>query len=288
MAKIGVLILHGMGNQQSDFAEAMIERLARKLLKQGFSRSDIIWEPVFWAPVFQGKETELLRKMKSVNDLHYTKLRAFAVSALADAISYQKVPSTMQHINVYQEINDKIKSGVSNLRYNLQQSEPDVPGKEYPLIVMAHSLGCQMLSNYIWDVQHALIPVADNPFEKMETLVGIITFGNNMPLFTIVYNDLVPITFPGISVDRFFPKDTEPGKLHKALVWLNFYDPDDVLGYPLKPLSAAYNQTVSADVPIKVGGLLTRWNPLCHSEYWCSGNFIKPVAQCIGNLLTLL
>jgi hypothetical protein len=237
---------------------------------------------------FQGRETELLRKMKSVNNLRYANLRSFVVSALADAISYQKVPSSMQHINVYQEINEKIKSSVSNLRHNLKQSEPAAPDKEYPLIIMAHSLGCQMISNYIWDVQHGVLPVTKTAFEKMQTLAGIITFGNNMPLFTIVYNELIPIDFPGKSVRSVFPDATKPDELHKAITWLNFYDPDDVLGYPLKPLSAAYDKTVNADIPMSVGNLVTMWNHLCHSAYWTDRNFTKPVSENFAHLLDLL
>ena len=54
--------------------------------------------------------------------------------------------------------------------------------------------------------------------------------------------------------------------------WLNFFDADDVLGWPLRPLSSAYAQMVT-DVEVNassgfVSDLLYAWNPLSHSQYW--------------------
>lgn len=39
---------------------------------------------------------------------------------------------------------------------------------------------------------------------------------------------------------------------HRAK-WFNFYDPDDVLGYPLKTINADYKKAVAKDIPINVG-----------------------------------
>jgi hypothetical protein len=39
---------------------------------------------------------------------------------------------------------------------------------------------------------------------------------------------------------------------HRAK-WYNFYDPDDVLGYPLKTINADYKKAVTKDIPTNVG-----------------------------------
>lgn len=67
--------------------------------------------------------------------------------------------------------------------------------------------------------------------------------------------------------------------------WLNYYDPDDVLGYPLKPINAEYRKVVSKDIAINTGGILTSWNPMAHNGYWTDNDFTKPVAKYIGQFV---
>ena len=77
-----------------------------------------------------------------------------------------------------------------------------------------------------------------SPFERMEWLVGLVTFGLNLPLFTFAYDPVEAIAFPGGGLP--------PDEADKAR-WLNYYDKDDVLGYPLKPISPTYNAIVNED-----------------------------------------
>ncbi|MDH3316822.1 MAG: hypothetical protein OER43_13795 [Gammaproteobacteria bacterium] len=101
----------------------------------------------------------------------------------------------------------------------------------------------------------------------MRTLAGLITLGCNIPLFTFALKKIVPISLP------------------KKATWLNFFDPDDVLGYPLKPLCPEYRRVISRDVAINVGGISSSWNPLSHSGYWSGNDFTKPVARFLGKLI---
>src|SRR5262249_9289559 len=111
-------------------------------------------------------------------------------------------------------------------------------GDDCPLIVMAHSLGGIMITDYIWDIQNPnnkkhvkLKGLSD--FEKFKTLAGVITFGSNIPLFTFAYKPAKPIQFP----HGRYRKDPR-------CKWLNFYDPNDVLGFPLKAINKNYAKTV--------------------------------------------
>ena len=110
----------------------------------------------------------------------------------------------------------------------------------------------------------------------METLAGLVTFGSNIPLFTLCLDEIVAIQFP---------VPTLTGPLRAAARWLNFFDADDVLGYPLRPLSPTYHDAVSADLQIDVGSPLRSWNPLSHEEYWTDNDFTAPVATLIRELL---
>ena len=61
--------------------------------------------------------------------------------------------------------------------------------------------------------------------------------------------------------------------------------PDDILGYPLRPINDAYRRTVHRDIAINVGGLFASWNPLSHARDWTDGDFVRPVARFLATLL---
>ena len=76
-----------------------------------------------------------------------------------------------------------------------------------------------------------------------------------------------------------------PANLKAAAKWLNFFDPDDALGYPLTPLSPSYGGTESADIEVNAGGLFTYWNPISHTGYWTDDDFTNPVAALIRDVV---
>ena len=60
MAKLGVLIIHGMGNQEADFANDMIAELSSRIAGLGANPSDVAWRSVHWASVLSSKQTPAL------------------------------------------------------------------------------------------------------------------------------------------------------------------------------------------------------------------------------------
>lgn len=263
---LGVLIVHGMGSQGSDFADGMIEELDQRIADLGIDQNRVRWKPVHWAYVVQPKEDQLWRDLSRNNKLDYVGIRKFVISAFGDAIAYQRVPGNRK--DVYNEIHKKVHEHVVKLREELGDADK-------PLIVMAHSLGSVIMSNYIWDEQKGK-GFGGTAFEKMETLVSIITFGCNIALFSLAYDPVVSIEFP---------LPTLPENLRNVAKWLNFFDPDDVLGYPLKPLSPTYDKIVTMDIEINVGGILSSWTPLSHTAYWTDNSFTKPAAELIADIL---
>jgi hypothetical protein len=105
-----------------------------------------------------------------------------------------------------------------------------------------------------------------------------VTFGSNIPLFTPALPDPKSIKFPPPQL---------PANLKAVAKWLNFFDPSDVLGYPLKPLSQSYGESVSADLGIDAGGLFTSWNLYSHTEYWTDDDFTNRVAELIRDVVLL-
>ncbi|HEU4881644.1 MAG TPA: hypothetical protein VFT45_05345 [Longimicrobium sp.] len=287
--KMGVLLIHGMGNQERGFAAPMIDELKARVRKAGGDDHQIAFQEVWWAPVLADKEETLLRNMADGNDLEWMQLRRFVMHSLADAIAYQDTnrgPSTDQ-INVYHQVHNKIAEAMKTLRERVRAGA-DADAPDAPLVVIAHSLGCHMISNYIWDVRDSTNakPPA-NPFEGFQTLTGIVMFGCNIPVFTLAYVKLDPIAFPTPNLKAYFPKGTAVKDIEAACKWLNLYDPDDVLGYPLAPLMNGFDKAVT-DVAVDAGPVLRSWNPLSHTEYWTDNDVTRPTAEVIHKILKLL
>ena len=160
----------------------------------------------------------------------------------------------------------------------------DVGDVDAPLVVVAHSLGSVIASDYVWDAQHPETGRAQgaNPFERMETLAGLVTFGSTLPLFTLALPRVVAIAPPRTSPGL-------PDAVRAVARWDNYYDPDDVLGWPLQPLSEGYRLLVE-DRAINAGrgvfDLIVRsWNPLSHEIYWRDAEVIKAIAQMLTQLM---
>jgi pimeloyl-ACP methyl ester carboxylesterase len=254
---LGVAVIHGMGSQRSKaFADPLIEELESRLERP----ANVAWRRIFWADVLSARQDRYLKAANRNNQLDFFTLRSFVISALGDASAYRRVGDDAE--GTYGGIHTIVRDEVAALRQELG-------GDEAPLVILAHSLGGHVISNYIWDIQkqNAIVEPGDNDFERMRTLAGLVTFGCNIPLFTFALNKIVPISLP------------------QGAKWLNFFDPDDVLGYPLKPLSPEYRRTVSRDIAINVGGIASSWNPLSHSKYWTDNDFTKPVARFLDRLI---
>lgn len=277
-------MVHGIGDQNSDFAEELIAQVSARLHADADA---VFWQPVWWAPVLSGKQVTLLENLARGGDLDWMDLRRFVVSAFGDAVAYQRVFEGARH-STYDAIHVEVAKALHALHTRLRRGFPDSEPPA-PLVVVAHSLGCHIMSNHIWDLQHKIRePEADNAFERAETLAGMVTFGCNIPLFTLAYDEPKPIAFPAADLPRHFPSGTNAGELAAATRWLNLYDSDDVLGFPLKPLSSEYTAVVSEDREVNSGGLFDSWTPLSHTNYWGDREVTHPIADLLQGLLRLL
>jgi hypothetical protein len=262
---IGVLVVHGMGVQTADFADAFIADMKARLLRLGVEESCVAWRAGWWADVITDREDALWRAMSARHTLRWDALRRFVVSHFGDAIAYQRVPG--ERVDMYRRIHGRLREQLAGLREQM--------GDDRPIVVLAHSLGAAIVSNYTWDEQRSPTP-GTSATERMRTLAGLVTFGSNIPLFTLALDEIVPIAFPG--------PDLAPA-LARSARWLNFFDADDVLGWPLRPLSPRYAEAVTADIQIDVGNAFRAWNPLSHEDYWTDDDFTTPVAELLRDLV---
>ncbi len=268
--KLAVAIIHGMGvNTRPGFADGLVADLRKHLTKAGKDATEVAFKSLYWADITQAPQEQYLKAARSAVPLDFISIREFIVGAFGDASAYQQTgdannsTQALIHQRIEQQLNDLYVKQLG--------------GNSVPLITIAHSLGCHIISNYIWDVQARNVALKHlSGFEKFWSHAGMITFGCNIPLFTFAHRKVLPIEFPS---PRLSPE-------LKALArWYNYYDRDDVLGYPLKPLSKAYAKVVDADIEVNVGGLLSSWNLTSHSHYWEDNSFTKPAARLLADFI---
>jgi hypothetical protein len=151
----------------------------------------------------------------------------------------------------------------------------DVDNK--PLMVLAPSLGSVIMSNYIWDEQTAH-GVGATPFERTETLTSFITYGSTLPLFIPPGEEIKCIKFPSPHL---------PDKYTNIAQWLNIFDPDDVLGYPLNDLWTDSQGTIIKDIIISAGIWPASETPFAHLFYHQDDDFLDIVVERMQAILAI-
>jgi len=274
-SKIAIAIVHGIGKQDKDFSKELQKNIEEQFVHLGGAQiaQDLIFAPVFWGPVLQKPETKLWKKLKTAGILDYIPLRQFLVDFAADAIAYQPVAGE-------RHIYDAIHRILAKTLHRLSQKT----GSAAPLCVIAHSLGTVIASNFFYDLQQhfekkrKIIPalilkeIKNSPLEQGKTLSLFYTLGSPLALWSLRFPDFgVPLDIPAPGLTQTLPQ--LKGE------WINVYDRDDMIGFPLKNLNRAYHRAVTEDLEINVGGILTRWNPAAHAEYWTDQDVAKKIAQ---------
>lgn len=279
--KMAVVAIHGMGSQHNPknqppsttptFSKGLRDKVARLL---GSDMDKVLWQEVVWAQILQGRQKGYLSKIN--RSLGYDKLREFVVCNLSDAASYRPTPDGGDKI--YKAIHEKIELVVRLVRHQI--------GDRAPVLIVAHSLGGHIMSNYIYDLQAHLrnggTPVHQAPVENMQTVAGFVTFGCNIPIFLFGYpeDEIFPIMAPNQEL---------PSALQFRTWWYNYYDKHDVLGFPLGKGPPRYEQLARdkalLDKPINAGKIFTSWNPFSHGGYWKDRDLYEPVTDRIREIL---
>lgn len=280
--RIGILVIHGMGSQRPGYADDLIKSVGRRLRHR---TERLVWQEIHWADSLKDREDRLWTDMTSAVtpdgrsvDLRWRRTREFIVHNFGDAIAYHR---DFADGSAYRIIHDAVSSSITMLKRGLD--DPDAP-----VVVLAHSLGAHIMSNYIWDRQRLS---GDNArLERLPTLTSMITFGCSIPLFSLSFDIAEPILLPS--------PDLPGTAMRRRARWINLLDADDVLAWPLRPLYArsrdrlteAQRQTVERieDRMIDAGGILRAWNPASHMAYSTDDDLSIATADHLGELLDAL
>lgn len=283
MAEVALITVHGMGETLDDYADALMGRL-RGLL--GATSGKVVMRSAYYQKILQDNQNEVWRRMQGRAPLRYADLRKFVLYGFGDAAGLEnrkEIPGS-----VYEEAQGEIAKA-------LLSAHAARPGM--PVVFVAQSLGCQVLSSYIYDAQKAMagrpvgagiwrnidawaeahftrpLTASEKTFLSAGTCAGMVTTGCNIPIFVAAHKEMhiIPIA--------------APTQLFK---WINFYDPDDVLGWPLQPLSSGYRMLVEDRAINASGGvaslLLRSWNPFAHNSYWEDSAVVEAIAAMLRRL----
>ncbi len=267
MAKdIAIITIHGMGDTQEDYYKEL-ERKLRKAVGRETWDDRVQLEHVYYQGLLQGKQEDMWDAMDDEYDLRWDSLRKFMLYAFSDATAIEH--SLHKDQVLYKAVHQTIATAFDNAYVALGNEAK-------PVILIAQSLGAQEVSNYIWDAmknerffaQPGDGDETQRAFRRLSTCRYFVTTGCNIPLFKSGLND---------------PQNFE--RPNAAFTWLNFFDRDDVLGYPLRTMAASFDVDWLEDRAVSVGGFFTGWNPFSHIKYWSDKDVINPVAEKIKAIL---
>lgn len=255
--KLGLMTIHGMGKKDKEYHQGLTKRLKKRLGKKLWDQ--ISFESIYYHKEMQDNQNLMWERMKLGRDLDSTFLRKFMLHWFSDAANIQN----------YSHDNSMGLYATTQVKKALELVNEGIDD-ETPIVVVAHSLGNQVLSNYIWDAQKGK-GIYDgeeaSAVEKFSQLRVWFSTGNNMPFFVS-------------GTPQEYIKAIEKPE-HPQFEWLNYYDRDDALGWPLKPISDDYDNNLKiSDIEINTG-----FTPLSHLGYWKDDDFLDPLEEKLRELL---
>lgn len=296
-----VLFIHGINTSSQDYYLPLRDRILDRLPKA--LREHAIFRSVFWADIVRGRQQEYLSYAELQAGFKASTFHKMVIEGLGDAAAYQKTENRAN--SAYYEIQRRIRKVIRDAA---------LPGHDTrPLVVVAHSLGCHIMSSYAWDLhkfkanhgahdprnlddeEKRFVAALANKtaFERLDTFAGFITMGCNMPLFTFTFGPqhVFPMTYPyRQGVAPAFPGPALDDASRGRAGWRNYYSLNDPLGYPLKPLNDAYdNEPLLTDNRVVSEGwyrLLGRFAMMqAHIGYWKNATVASGAASLIEGLI---
>lgn len=301
--KCAFLCMHGMGKLtrnefQSEIAK-LRQNLAERLSVQRLSEIYIPSSGIFYSDLTQQQEDDVWEAMTTQGGLNtglirrktINRIRRFIISGFSDATAFTGFNSSAT-IQPYTKVQKRIYDALDNIYCTC--------GK-VPIIIISQSLGCQIISSYVWDAQlywrntqlgtnfdidsrsiWKNPPSTDKDgFLCLQSLKTWFTTGCNIPIFVSGFRNVRAVH------NRQYGYDFN---------WVNYFDYDDVLGYPLAPLGVLFKTQTNdhgqsyADTVIDIqvnahdgtlGAITSSWNPMSHTQYWGDKTILKALASAL-------
>jgi hypothetical protein len=282
--KAAFITVHGMGSTAESYNREVVAELRDRL---GARFSDLHVGKVYYQGILQPNENRVWKGIG--RRVRWDALRKFLLFGFADAAGLENGKEA--RTSVYSQAQTLIARELLLARRAM--------GGDGPVVILAQSLGGQVISCYFWDAHKALqgervdvgiwqdighferqitggdpLTHEEKAFLQGTSLRVLYTTGCNIPIFVAAHaaREILPIT------------------PNNAFEWHNYYDKDDVLGWPLAVLSPDYKKVVT-DHSINAGRgvmewIFTSWNPMSHSQYWDDDDVLDPLEEHLRALLS--
>jgi hypothetical protein len=203
MAKEVVLLtLHGMGKFDSDYAHDLKNEDSDSLGTSDWAK--VYFAPVLFSDLLQDNQEKVMDAMKK-GDLDWIKLRKILLYGFSDAAG-------LEHRAF--EPNSPYKQAQKRILEALDKAYGAMGNKSKPVVIVAQSLGGQVLSNYIWDAQAKKANQgiwtkqpdsiskgsAKDRFRRLKSLKFLFTTGCNIPIFLAGFSEPPPSKLGGGSL----------------------------------------------------------------------------------------
>ena len=278
MSQTALLTVHGMGETPRDYAEKLFEAVAARL---GPLSAQVGFRSIYYQDILKPNQETVWARVSETTHLRYADLRRFLLFGFGDAAGLEN------RKEIDGSVYELAQEAIARQLLAVARHDPSTS-----VVFLAQSLGCQVLSSYVYDAQKAAaggqvgagiwkdidawarralgerLTEPEKRFLAGATCSAFVTTGCNIPIFCAAHKqmDIRPIARPTARFE-----------------WINLYDPDDALGWPLQPLSPGYAALVD-DRAINAGQgvvtwILKSWNPLSHSAYWADAQVLDLLAQ---------
>jgi hypothetical protein len=304
--RVAVIFVHGIMAAGPDYSAAMEKKLIERLKGQA---RNVKFFPVYWANAVRRRQRDFLKNVCDREKIVNNRLRRFFLEGMGDAAAYQKTHDRKN--SIYYMVHEEIAKAFQEF------SAP--AWRDAPLIFIGHSLGCHIISSYVWDTNRlkqmteANISArndeglkklwdslqAASPIRRLDTLAGLVTLGSNMPLFTFTFGPdrVFPVTcvseeHASLKLKPAFPGVALTSPIAERACWLNFFSRRDVLGFPLKTLNDYYGKDDRIrDIRVRSEAWYTRLLPYwsfvsAHNGYWTNKTVLDQTAQLITEIMS--
>ena len=263
-----VLLIHGIGEEKPGFGQELKQTARREFLDTikkcgqhpqptSVTISEALWSDItqqdqdrVWKLLF-GKKLgsrrlswtttirELLVSQWIARLRYWSYFRRFVWNYLGDPIAY--FPREAKYRAIHARISGELTRYQEDaIRNGATAQNPAL------LTVVAHSLGSVIFSDLFHDMTRQ-----GYTWPAEIRLANFFSLGSPIALYWLRYGDQDPFNQP------LLVQDSDG-------LWINIFDPQDILGYPLKPLNREYHAAVFVDKEINAGQW---WNPI----HWLKG-----------------
>jgi hypothetical protein len=265
-ANLGVLAIHGIGEQGKEFADNLFRGLTKQL---GGRAGEVAFESCWWAPLLQKCQDRVWNKMESSGmPMDYCKVRRLVEPTWVILCVPLRIPA---------QLHRRIHAGTRVRTFDaFQAAVPHgEPGRA---------------SDGFWPTRWGALSSATTcgtsraptafpppvPWRDLETMVSFVTYGSTIPLFLPPVEKVECIRFPS-------PKLLPEYRAVSARD--NVYDRDDLLGYPIATVWDEMHGTVITDMEVDAGPWPLSITPLSHIGYDVDKDFLGLVHERMVGIL---